>query len=230
MVRAWPALVGRAHAPAQLLGTVVLTALLAVTLAFSWRDGVPADGHVDAVAPTQSAIAKPFRASQPPVVVVPAAPPKAQIPTAPPVPVLFLIPSLNVHRPVEKVGVDQFGVMNLPANAWNAGWFEDGPVPGAPGDAVIEGHAGYPGKPMMFGKLYTLRPGDRIVVVMSDRSRLLFIVVSMASLPRDSAPENLAEPSGPARLTLITCTGSFNKKSYSYSERLLVEARYAGLA
>jgi sortase (surface protein transpeptidase) len=149
------------------------------------------------------------------------------MPTAPPV--QLLIPLLDVHRAVEKVGFDQFGTMNLPVNAWKAGWFEYGPVPGAPGDAVIEGHSGYPGKPLIFGKLYTLRPGDRIVVVLADGSRRLFIVVSMATVPADSAPPGLADPYGPPRLTLITCTGSFDKKSYSSSERLLLEARYAGL-
>jgi sortase (surface protein transpeptidase) len=39
----------------------------------------------------------------------------------------------------------------------------------------------------------------------------------------------MGEPYGPPRLTLITCTGYFNKNSYSYSERLVVEASYAGL-
>jgi hypothetical protein len=91
------------------------------------------------------------------------------MPTAPPVQIL--IPLLDVHRAVEKVGADRFGVMDLPTNSWNAGWFKWGPVPGAPGDAVIEGHAGYPGHPMLFGRLDTLRPGDRIIVVLADGTR-----------------------------------------------------------
>jgi LPXTG-site transpeptidase (sortase) family protein len=142
--------------------------------------------------------------------------------------VQILIPLLDVHRAVEKVGVDQYGTLNLPVNSWNAGWYKYGPVPGARGDAVIEGHAGYPGKPMLFGKLATLRPGDRIIVVHADGTRRLFLVTSMRSVPAGSAPSGLAEPSGPPRLTLVTCTGHFDKKSYWYSDRLLVEARYAG--
>lgn len=238
MVRAWPSLVGRVHLSAQLLGQVVLAVLLAVTLAFSPRDGVPTDEYVDAVGPAPSGIAamqvsgnnlsgKPDLASRLPVV-VPAPPPEPRIPTAPPV--QLLIPFLDVHRAVEKVGVDLFGILKIPVNAWNAGWYKGGPVPGAPGDAVIEGHAGYPGKPMIFGRLVTLKPGDRIIVVLSDGSRQLFIVQSMASVPVGTAPPSFAEPYGPPRLTLITCTGHFDKKSYSYSERLVVEARYAGLA
>ena len=82
---------------------------------------------------------------------------------------------------------------------------------------------------MIFGKLVTLRPGDKIIVVLADKSRHLFLVVSMRSLPAGSAPPGFAEPYGPPRLTLVTCTGHFDKKSYWYSERLVVEATYAGL-
>jgi LPXTG-site transpeptidase (sortase) family protein len=241
MVRAWPSAVGRAHLLPAVLGEVALIALLTVALAVSWRDGVPADGNVDVGSPPPSGIAamqvsgnnlsgKPGFASQLPVVA--AAPdPKALLPVGPTAaPVEVLIPLLDVHRPVEKVGFDQSGVLGLPLNAWNAGWFEYGPVPGAQGDAVIEGHAGYPGQPMMFGRLYTLRPGDRIIIVLADKSRRLFIVASKATVPTGASPPGLADPYGPPRLTLITCTGSFNKYSYSYSQRLLVYANYAGLA
>jgi len=121
-------------------------------------------------------------------------------------------------------------VMELPVNGWNAGWYKSGPTPGAPGDAVIEGHAGSPRHPMLFGKLATLKPGDQIIVVHADGTRRLFLVVSMTTVPADSFPSGLAEPSGPPRLTLVTCTGHFDKKSFWYSDRLLVQARYAGLA
>jgi sortase family protein len=240
MVRAWPSLVGRAHLSLPQLGEVVLIALLTAALAVSWRDGGPTDGYVDVGNPAQSGIAsmqvsgnnlsgKPGLASR--LTLVPAPDPQLFIPvgpTAPPVEVL--IPVLDVHRPVEKIGFDQSGMMGLPVNYWNAGWFEYGPVPGAPGDAVIEGHSGYPGRPLLFGRLYTLRPGDRIIVVLADRSRRLFIVASKATVPAGSSPQGLADPYGPARLTLVTCTGSFNKYTYSSSERLLVFANYAGLA
>jgi sortase (surface protein transpeptidase) len=83
---------------------------------------------------------------------------------------------------------------------------------------------------MIFGKLATLRPGDRIVVVLADGTHRLFLIVSMRSVAAGSAPPGLAAFSGAPRLTLVTCTGHFDKKNYWYSERLLVEARYAGLA
>jgi Sortase domain len=233
MIRAWPAMVGRAQLSTRLLGEVALVALLVVTAAASWRDGIPTDDLANLAAPMGAA------STQPPgddLSVIPTwrptpAPAPSPLPRGPiSPPVQLLIPLLDVHRAVENVGVDEFGVLDLPVNSWNAGWYKWGPVPGARGDAVIEGHAGYPGKPMIFGKLATLRPGAQIIVVLADGSRRLFLVVSMRSVAAGSYPSGLAEPSGPPRLTLVTCTGHFDKKSFWYSERLLVEARYAGLA
>lgn len=135
-----------------------------------------------------------------------------------------------MHRPVEAVGVDPSGRMNTPQNFWNAGWYKGGPVPGAPGDAVIEGHAGYPNGPLVFGRLHLLRPGDRIVVVLADGSRRLFLVDSMAIWPAGTGPPGMGEPYGAPRLTLITCSGPFEDNSKTYYDRLAVEASYAGLA
>jgi hypothetical protein len=221
-----------AHLSARLVGEAMLAVLLAVTLVFSWRDAAPTAGYVFPVgsASPSTAVADdnlhpdwpaPVSSSH---AIAPA--PQAQIPSAPPV--QLLIADLNVHRAVEPVGVGRSGVIDVPVNAWNAGWYTGGPVPGAPGDAVIEGHAGYPGQPMIFGKLATLRPGAQVVVVLSDGSRELFLVISMSSVPVGTAPPGFAEPYGPPRLTLITCTGYFNQDTYSYSSRLAVELSYAG--
>jgi LPXTG-site transpeptidase (sortase) family protein len=234
MIRAWPAIVGRAQLSTQLLGEVALVALLLVTAASSWRDGTPSDELANLPAPVASTDVSGgglsgtshLRPNLP--VVAPPASPLPQGPVSPPVQIL--IPLLDVHRAVEKIGVDQFGTLQLPVNAWNAGWFKWGPVPGARGDAVIEGHAGSPGHPLLFGKLARLKPGDQIIVVHADGTRRLFLVVSMTTVPADSFPSGLAEPAGPPRLTLVTCTGHFDKKNFWYSDRLLLEARYAGLA
>jgi LPXTG-site transpeptidase (sortase) family protein len=153
---------------------------------------------------------------------------QAPIPISPPA--TILIPSLNVHRPVEAVGLDRAGMMYQPENLWNAGWYKGGPTPGAPGDAVIEGHAGYPNAPLLFGKLQQLHPGDKIVVVLADGTRRLFLVASQAIWPAGKTPPGLGEPYGPPRLTLITCTGPFDDHYKTYADRLVVEATYAGLA
>jgi len=235
MARTWPFQGWRARATTQVIGQVVLGALLVLTLAFSGRDGTPSIGYKDSVGHTLSGTAL-FGQTIPSIrnlsdwttTTEMSVSAKVLIPKAPPV--QLLIPSLDIHRPVEAVGVDRSGVMKLPVNFWNAGWFKGSPVPGAPGDAVIEGHAGYPGQPLIFGRLVALRPGDHVTVVLADGTRRLFKVESMTRVPVGTAPPGMAEPYGPPRLTLITCTGHFDQGRYSYSQRLVLEASYAGLA
>ena len=215
---------------------LAFAATLIVTLAFTWSDGTPTEDDPLDVAPVASSgvvtIQDPVdniyldQSFPVPPIAEPTPPPQAPIPRSRPV--QLLIPKLDVHRAVEAVGVTRSGVMQLPSNSWNAGWYKGSPTPGAPGDAVIEGHAGYPGQPMIFGRLVNLRPGDRIIVVLADNTRQLFLVESMRRIPIGTAPAGMAEPYGLPRLTLITCTGSFDQDSYSYSQRLVLNARYAG--
>lgn len=206
--------------------------VIGATLAVAWSDGAPDNAVVDPVPPKLAFI--PARQIEFGWLVatfggntnIPL--PRPPIPTTPPASIL--IPSLNVHRPVEAVGADRSGKMNLPQNLWNAGWYKGGPVPGAPGDAVIEGHAGYPDAPLLFGKLRQLQPGDKIVVVLGDGSRHLFLVDSLVIWAAGTGPPGMGEPYGKPRLTLITCTGPFDDHYKTYGDRLAVETTYAGLA
>jgi hypothetical protein len=241
MVSTWPSVLRRVRLPAQVVAEVILGVVLVAAVGLTPRDAVPAENTDSLIGPNVHFTVAPeqqptFGLALPGLsnlsswastsgALVSA---QALIPTAPPA--QLLIPSLNVHRAVEAVGTNRYGVMNLPVNGWNAGWYGAGPIPGAPGDAVIEGHAGFPNQPMIFGHLSQLRAGDQVVVVLADGSQRLFVVVSQATFPVGKAPAGMGEPYGPPRLTLITCTGSFDASSYSYSRRLVVELSYAGLA
>ena len=229
-----------ARPPAHVLGEGLLAVLLLAALAFTPQDAVsaPPDSllgpnvhfHVAAAQQPTFGLALPglSNLSGSAAASGVAISSNALIPTSPPA--QLLIPTLDVHRAVESVGVNRYGMMNLPVNGWNAGWYGAGPIPGAPGDAVIEGHAGFPNQPMIFGKLSTLRPGDQIVVVLGDKSQRLFTVVSQSSVPVGSTPADFASPYGPPRLTLVTCSGDFDATTHSYSRRLVVELSYVGLA
>lgn len=228
-----PSLTRRAHLRAGLLGDFATAGALLAALVLASSDGNAGPDVVDPVAAANVAFASPVadyadaahaRVPQ----ALPSPPPEPPVPTAPPA--TILIPSINVHRPVEPVGVDRTGTMYTTQNLWNAGWYKGGPTPGAPGDAVIEGHAGYPKAPLLFSRLRQLHPGDKIVVVLADGSRRLFLVHSLAIWPAGTAPPGMGEPYGPPRLTLITCTGRFDDHYKTYADRLAVEATYAGLA
>lgn len=216
----------------ELLGEVAAAAGLLAALVLTWSDGPPPDDSAHLVIPAPAFTGPVAGYADPAHVRTPVAPPapapEPPVPTA--APVMLLIPSINVHRPVESVGLDGHGAMKNTVNLWNAGWYKDGPVPSAPGDAVIEGHAGYPDAPLLFGRLARLRPGDKIVVVLADGTRRLFLVDSHAVWPAGTGPPGMGEPYGPARLTLITCTGPFDDHYKTYADRLAVEATYAGVA
>jgi LPXTG-site transpeptidase (sortase) family protein len=216
----------------RLLGEVAGVVVLLAALVFTWSDGPPTDDSVNLVTPAPALTASGAGYADPAHYRTPVAPPtpapEPPVPTAPPV--MVLIPSINVHRPVEAVGLDSRGAMENTVNLWNAGWYKGGPVPSAPGDAVIEGHAGYPDAPLLFGRLPRLHAGDKIVVVLADGTRRLFLVDSLAVWPAGTGPPGMGEPYGPPRLTLITCTGAFDDHYKTYADRLAVEATYAGLA
>jgi LPXTG-site transpeptidase (sortase) family protein len=212
----------------------LLAGVIAATLAMTWSDGPYTSDVVDPAPAPGAAFLLPVggyadaahvRAPAPPP---PAPPPEPVVPSARPA--TILIASLNVHRPVEAVGVDKSGHMLAPQNAWDGGWYDGGPVPGAPGDAVIEGHAGYPNAPLLFGKLRQLRQGDKIVVVLADGSRQIFLMTSESIWRAGTAPPDLGQPYGDPRLTLITCTGPFDAQYKTYADRLVVQASYVGTA
>ena len=224
----------RGRPPGLLLAEVSLVVVLLGALALSWPAPAPtAEPAATALVTTSSPgyssaspdhavddLVRPRRAPDDGEVIQPA-------PSA--LPVQVLIASLNLHPRVESVGVDRSGAMAVPRNYFDVGWFNGGPVPGDPGDAVINGHAGYPDQPLVFARLAKFHPGDRIVVVLADGSRRDFSVDSVRSWPAWSHPTGLFDHYGPPRLSLVTCTGQFNDKHFSYTDRLVVDAHFLGI-
>ena len=143
-------------------------------------------------------------------------------------PVRLLIPAASVDAAVEALGVDSTGAMDTPRNLWNAGWFRDGPSPGAAGDAVIDGHVGLPGSPLVFSGLGRLANGAEVIAVLADGTRNRFTVTGSQIWPANSHPPDLFRGDGQPRLSLITCTGRYDRFTETYGDRLIVEATYVG--
>ena len=231
------------RARGQLLAEVALVVVLVLGLVLYWpapspsRPVVPDLSLVDRAAALEfwrdpSAVQEEDDLSPPKSVPwwipIPPAPTLAGFPVASAPPVRVYITTVDVKALAESVGVDHYGAMDVPSNYFNVGWYKLGPVPGDAGDAVLDGHVGPPDKPMVFGKLATIKPGDGITVVLADGTRRYFAVTSIKSWPWWAHPYGLFQPDGPARLTLITCSGTYDDKKFSYPERLVVEARYLG--
>lgn len=145
-------------------------------------------------------------------------------------PVRLLIPSINLNARVELLGLDRSGALDTPHNIWNVGWYRGGPSPGATGDAVIDGHVGLPGSPLVFAHLAMLKIGADVIVVLADGTRSRFRVTGLRSWPANSRPKDLFSRDGGSRLSLITCTGRYDGGTQTYADRLIVDSRYIGHA
>lgn len=124
-------------------------------------------------------------------------------------PAALVIPDLGLalNHLVDLGHVD--GRREQPGTALGVGWFADGPAPGAPGVAVLSGHAGFGYSRGAFARLGTLAPGAAVVVRDDEGREARFTVRRTASFPADEPDSTLVAPDGPGpELRLITSDGT----------------------
>jgi len=132
------------------------------------------------------------------------------------------LPAIGLTAHVESVGTTPQHTMDVPADVRDVGWYAPGVRPGQPGDAVIDGHLDWYTGPAVFSNLSRVNVGDAVVVVYADGGVVTFKVTSSVSYPVNQPPPDLFSPQGPPRLSLITCSGSWNGQQYD--QRLVVSA------
>jgi len=145
--------------------------------------------------------------------------------TGPIVPYRIRIPALGIDTVVESVGVTARGLMDVPSNIWDGGWLATGAKPGAPGQAIIDGHLDSVKGSAVFTDLHRLQPGDRVYVSDVAGHEVTFIVTALQVEPLDGFPT--VRVFGPAKarlLNLITCAGHFDPVRRTYDHRLVVSA------
>ena len=136
----------------------------------------------------------------------------------------LVIPTIGIDAVIGPVGLDREGRMAAPGRLDSVGWYSPGPSPGQPGDAVIAGHLGFASEPAVFRDLNRLRPGDVFQVVSDAGKQLNFKVQASSLVSRAARPPDLFARTGPARVSLITCAGPWDRDQSTYSQRLIVEA------
>ena len=143
-------------------------------------------------------------------------------------PARLSIPRAKVQAPVEKVGVDAQGNIGVPSAPTNVAWYDRGPAPGQPGDAILNGHVDWTTGPAVFANLRTLQPGDEVTIVTQSSQQLRFKVTASKSYDANTRPPaDLFATSGPPRISLITCTGPWDVGRKQYQQRLVVTAQAA---
>ena len=152
---------------------------------------------------------------------VPATPEPSRAPVA-----KLVIPKIGVDAPVVTIGVDDQGVMQSPKGPEDVGWYDFTAQPGYGGNAVFGGHVDYHDYgPAVFWELRNLTAGDIVEVRLADGTSYSYVVVSATSYKADEAPiQEIVGPTPKESVTLITCTGTFDRSVRQYSHRLVVRA------
>jgi Sortase domain len=140
-------------------------------------------------------------------------------------PVAISIPKLGVRSPLDDLGLDRDGAMEVPENPARAGWFSGGPAPGSLGPAVIAGHVTWNGR-AVFHRLSTMRPGDQVTVTRKDGKIAVFTVTGVARFSKSQFPSRAVYgPIDHAGLRLITCGGTYDAARHRYLDNVVVFAR-----
>lgn len=160
--------------------------------------------------------------------------PTAPAPTAGPattsslgiVPVSVAIPTLHVRAAVTPVGVSSGGVLGVPADPLVIGWWSGGPRPGAAaGTAVLAGHVNYDGVEGAFAHLWSVEPGDAVVVTGAGGVTESFTVTGARSYAKTGLPAAAVfDQAVSGRLVLVTCGGPFDAATGHYLDNVVVYA------
>lgn len=139
-------------------------------------------------------------------------------------PVMLDIPKIGVHAPVSTLGLKSDGTIQEPplSKPNLTGWYRLGPTPGETGPAVIAGHVDANGGRAVFYRLKQLRRGDRATITRKDGSVVTFQVDAIQQVPKDAFPtKKVYGDIGFPGLRLITCGGSFDKRTGHYIDNVI---------
>jgi len=136
------------------------------------------------------------------------------------------IPSIATQGFIQKVGVDQHQAIAVPGNVHLAGWYTRSARPGDIGVSILDGHLQGRYADGIFKHLSELKAGDEIAIEFGDGSWRYFVVKHVDSFTvEEASSEQFRQLSDVDRqLTLITCSGVYDRASRQYDRRVIVRA------
>ena len=148
-------------------------------------------------------------------------------PTALAPPTRLAAPAVGIDAPVVPVGVEPDGLMEVPTDVDEVGWYRHGPGPADDrGSVVLAGHvdSSSQGRGSFFA-LQDLAPGDEVAVTDADGATTTWVVTGRSTIDKEVVPlGDLFRRDGPARLVLVTCGGDFDADRRSYRSNVVVIA------
>jgi sortase (surface protein transpeptidase) len=140
-------------------------------------------------------------------------------------PVRLRIPAIQVDTKLESLGLDRQGAVQAPSAWQEAGWYTGSARPGQAGPAVILGHVDSTSGPAVFYLLSSLKPGDAVQVTRADGSTVVFHVSGQQEVAKSQFPTDLVyAPTLEPSLRLVTCGGTFDKKTHHYRDNVILSA------
>jgi len=141
-----------------------------------------------------------------------------------------VLPTVGVDAAVRPESVQPDGQLAVPGDPHVVGWWAQGARPGsARGTVVLAGHVdtARDGAGALF-HLGRLEPGA-VVVLKTASGSLTYVVQAVRSYPKAALPVEVFDRSGAPRLVLITCGGSFDRRTRHYADNIVVYALPYGL-
>lgn len=159
--------------------------------------------------------------------------PPAHDPIAGVAPRTVEIPSIGIRAPVVSRGLDKDGAIEPPPfeTPQTVGWFGSGIRPGARGPALFVGHVDTETRPAVFYGLSAARPGAKVEVTRDDGTVAEFTIDDVQVFTRarfDAQKAYGPRKDGRAELRLITCGGTYDRASRSYTANVVVSAYLTG--
>lgn len=136
------------------------------------------------------------------------------------------LPTLHVTANAHEV-VTTHGVLQVPDNPLDVGWWTGSPLPGsAQGATIIDGHIDSARTgPGALAHVAQLRPADPIEVVLPNGHILTYLVTARRVFVKSAGlPPSLFTAAGPPHLTVISCGGPFDSNSRSYEDNIVTLA------
>jgi sortase A len=137
------------------------------------------------------------------------------------------VENVNMDIKLTKVGVDDAGILEVPQNWKEGGWYKYGSRPGEIGNVIINAHYddNY-GRPAAFWELKNVKADDK-VLLLDKYGKIYTYSVKDSYLVSINDPDRLKifeDSEDKATLTLITCGGIWLPGKSTYDKRLVVKA------
>jgi hypothetical protein len=141
-------------------------------------------------------------------------------------PTAVAIAALDVRAPVMPVGLlAATGELVVPPSPMDVGWYQRSSEPGDGGVTLLTSHVDTRAEGRgVFAGLVRLMPGDLIELTLGDGTTSRWEVVAREQHPKAALPTTVFARTGPPTLALVTCGGTFDRTTRSYSDNVIVWA------